>query len=149
MTKEFDNFQCTFFFNLISIQIFLTPSVPEFTIAHDWCCQWNPFPEPSRAVLEGSIAPPPPSCGDTWACHVVIAPPPPPPPPPPAELKTRLPQVLNPRWLTTELPAPVVGLGGPSGSEHDPSQDLLRVSFSRGGREPNPWRDASDFMPLT
>ena len=37
---------------------------------------------------------------------------------------------LSSSWLTTELPAPMVGLGSPSGFEHNPSQDLLSVSLS-------------------
>ena len=43
--------------------------------------------------------------------------------------------ILNPRWLTTELRAPVAGWGGPS----DPSQELLRVSLSGVDWESNPW----------
>ena len=38
----------------------------------------------------------------------------------------RVPPLLTPRWLTTELPALVAGWGGPSGVEHVTSQDDLR-----------------------
>ena len=55
---------------------------------------------------------------------------------------------LNPRWLTTELPGPVVGLGSPSRFEDHPSQDLLRVSLSRVNWESNLMRDANDCIPL-
>ena len=56
---------------------------------------------------------------------------------------------LKRRCLTAELPAQMVGLGGPSRVGHDPSQDPLRVSFSGAGRESNLWRGAYDLMPLS
>ena len=43
----------------------------------------------------------------------------------------------------------MVGLGGPSGLEHKPPQDLLCVSFSGFGRELNSRRDAYDLMGLS
>ena len=42
-----------------------------------------------------------------------------------------------------------MGLGGPSRSEHDPVQDLFRMSLSGVGWESNHWRDTNDFMRLT
>ena len=45
------------------------------------------------------------------------------------------------------LPAQLVGLRGPSGLRHDPSQALLRV-FRGEGRLSNPWPDAH-LTPLT
>ena len=54
----------------------------------------------------------------------------------------------KPKCLSTELPAPVVGLDGASGFEHGPSQDLPCVSLSAVNWESNPWRDAVDFLPL-
>ena len=55
----------------------------------------------------------------------------------------------KPSGLTTEPPAPGMGWGDPSGFEHDPLQDLLRVSLSGVGWQSDPWRDADNFMPLT
>ena len=40
-------------------------------------------------------------------------------------------------------------LGGASGFEQDPSEDLLRMSLNGVGWESNPWRDAHGWMPLT
>ena len=58
-------------------------------------------------------------------------------------VSNRIRTFLNPRCLTTELPAPEVGLGGPSGFEHDVSRDLLHVSLNGIG-----W-DNYTFQPLT
>ena len=43
---------------------------------------------------------------------------------------------LTLRWLTPEVPAPVVGVGWPL---HKPSWDLLHASFCGVSCELNPW----------